>query len=499
MGLLAADATAQTGGRVPWQAKPGSQAAVPSSVAQPIAAPAMTTAPASAMSRRSRATPVSQLTTEVVSGGEGVGESVFDDAPMTGPMVAGPGPVVGPDGLVGPPIDGGCASCGGGGCATCDVGSPWDGAPYDNNPYFGPLESRLWLRTEYLMWWLEESSVGPLVTTSPEGTARTIAGVLGRNTTSILYGNDTLGDESRDGLRVSFGLRPTECSPWGVEASYFKLDDGDEMFHAESEDGLPILARPFNNLQAEAIGDAGAADALLIAYPNVAEGSIDVHSGTRLQGLEVLFRRRFYEQCDSQLDFLVGWRWARLDDELRVDNSITGTGQGGFVPVGTRLTMFDLFESENEFNGGEIGFSYQTQRCRWSMEALMKLAIGSTDTLVSVSGETTTRAGTATDTTPGGLLAQPSNIGQYENDDLTIMPELGVTFGYDITCRLKATFGYTFIYWSQVARSSEQIDFDINPTQFDDGELDGLARPSFPFCMNDFWAQGMNFGLEYKF
>lgn len=488
--LLVAEVEAQTGtNRAPWQGKPGGQTFRTDGPTTATPQPVVTSPNTSA--RRTSATPVSQLITTPMPDGEVYGESVFDDAPIAGP--AGPG-VVG-----GPVIDGGCAGGCSTGCNSCAVGTPWDGAPYDNNPYFGPLESRLWVRGEYLMWWLEESRVGPLVTTSPEGTARTIAGVLGRSSTSILFGNETLGDQARDGFRISFGLAPTECSPWGVETSYFNLGDDFERFHAESDDGLPILARPFNNLEAEAIGDAGSLDAMLIAYPSVAEGSIDVQSNTRFSGVEVLFRRRVYDDCMSQLDFLVGWRWARLDDELRVDNFITGTGQGGFVPVGTRLTMFDLFESENEFNGGQIGFVYRTQRCRWSMEALMKLAIGSTDTEVTVFGETTARAGTETDTTAGGLLAQPSNMGVYENDDLTFVPELGVTIGYDITCRLRATFGYSLIYWSQVARASEQVDFDINPTQFDEGTLTGLARPSFPFCTNDFWAQGMNFGLEYKF
>lgn len=79
------------------------------------------------------------------------------------------------------------------------------------------------------------------------------------------------------------------------------------------------------------------------------------------------------------------------------------------------------------------------------------------------------------------------------------MPELGITLGYDFTCRLRATFGYTFLYWSKVARPGEQIDTELNPSQFPPGTLVGAPHPQFVFHTSDFWAQGLNFGLEYRF
>ena len=46
------------------------------------------------------------------------------------------------------------------------------------------------------------------------------------------------------------------------------------------------------------------------------------------------------------------------------------------------------------------------------------------------------------------------------------MPELGVTLGYQLNPCWRATLGYTFIYWSRVARAGDQIDRDINPDLF---------------------------------
>lgn len=63
----------------------------------------------------------------------------------------------------------------------------------------------------------------------------------------------------------------------------------------------------------------------------------------------------------------------------------------------------------------------------------------------------------------GGLLAQRTNIGTYRRDQFAIVPELGVTLGLRIAPRMRATFGYSFLYMSRVARPGEQIDLDVNP------------------------------------
>jgi len=126
---------------------------------------------------------------------------------------------------------------------------------------------------------------------------------------------------------------------------------------------------------------------------------------------------------------------------------------------------------------------------------------GATHTdLTLISGQTVRtvpNAGSAT--SAGGLLSQPSNIGTHEFDNFTMVPELGITLKYDITCNLQATFGYTFLYWSQVARAAEQIDTDVNLTQQPPGPVTGDLRPRTLEVENDFWAQGLNVGLEYTF
>ncbi len=59
------------------------------------------------------------------------------------------------------------------------------------------------------------------------------------------------------------------------------------------------------------------------------------------------------------------------------------------------------------------------------------------------------------------------------------------------------------LWISTVARAGEQIDPVINVSQFPirsgDGPLAGRARPAPKFHGTDFWAQGLNFGLELRY
>ncbi len=79
------------------------------------------------------------------------------------------------------------------------------------------------------------------------------------------------------------------------------------------------------------------------------------------------------------------------------------------------------------------------------------------------------------------------------------MPEIGLTLGYDLTPRLKATVGYTLLYWSDVARPGDQIDLNVDPAQLAGPHQTTGAKPAFVLHTSDFWAQGLNLGLDYRF
>ncbi|MGA2617385.1 MAG: BBP7 family outer membrane beta-barrel protein [Thermoguttaceae bacterium] len=380
------------------------------------------------------------------------------------------------------------ADCTPGRCGPGCCGPGWCG-PCD--PCYSPLHGCLWVRGEYLLWWTRGSALPPLVTTSPAGTTPDVAGVLGQPGTRVLFGDQTVNTDVHSGERITLGYWFEPCHCIGIEASYLGMGREATSFFAASPE-TPIVARPYFDTQTDT------QSAMLIAHPDFLRGSVNVDAATELQAVEVLLRPNlFWRPCD-RMDFLVGWRNARLDESLRISQFSEWTASQGQIVAGTTKSLFDLFDTENQFQGAELGVVYQQHIGRWSLETLMKLGLGNTHSRVLIDGMTTTtvpNGGTTTFT--GGLLAQQTNIGQHDKNQFSMIPELGVTAGCDLTCRLRATFGYTFLYWSRVARSADQL--DPNVSQLPPEAPTGAHRPAFAFVTNDFWGQGVNFGLEYRF
>ena len=92
--------------------------------------------------------------------------------------------------------------------------------------------------------------------------------------------------------------------------------------------------------------------------------------------------------------------------------------------------------------------------------------MGQTHTEVLINGWTTVISNGNSVGYSGGQLALPSNMGTHSSQQFSVMPEIGFTLGYDLTPRLKATAGYTLLYWSNVARPGDQIDLNLDQGQF---------------------------------
>ena len=139
-----------------------------------------------------------------------------------------------------------------------------------------------------------------------------------------------------------------------------------------------------------------------------------------------------------------------------------------------------------------------------TVDFLGKIAMGDMQQDVEINGATSVfRPNGSTTVFKGGLLALRSNIGSHEQDELACIPEIGVNIGFQLTRSLKARVGYSFLWVSTVARAGEQIDPVINVTQFPilsaNGPLVGPARPALKFAETDFWAHGLNVGLELSY
>ena len=387
-------------------------------------------------------------------------------------------------------VDAGPSFWGDDSCAgACPNGTCADGCGCAPGRYgcCGPF----WFRGDYLLWWSKGYHVPPLVTTSTDPAD---GGILGEPTTSILFGDEEIDFGSQSGGRFWIGCWFDPCRVRGVEFGYFFLGEGSTSFHAASdEDGEPLLSRPFFDTELHE------QNAEPISYPDMWAGEVDVSATSQLYGLEALYRRCLRDSCASRLDFLVGYRYLHLEEGLRITDDLEVIGPGTPYAVGTTVEQLDRFDTTNTFHGAELGIVGRTCLCRWSLELLMKLALGGTRSEAFIDGQTTVTYQGSSTTYDGGILALDSNRGAYSTNQFAVVPELGITLGYDLSSRLRATFGYTFLYWSQVARPGDQIDLDVNPLLLPPAQAGGAQRPEFRWVTDDFWAQGMNFGLEYCF
>lgn len=396
--------------------------------------------------------------------------------------------------------DGSCNDACTGACGgVCSGGCGGNGESGLFNGLFGRLVNRGrgragggWLDIEYLLLWNKERFVPILATTSEPGTPFASAGVLGEPTTSVLYGGGLIGGDPYSGFRISGGRWVDPERTLGI-GSRFWLAGGEEDFSASSDEaGNPILARPFFDT------DAGAQDALVVAYPGSSHGSINVTAENRVRGFDVYFRKLLLSGYCNRFDVIGGYHHSSVEDTVDIQNSLISDDDTR-IPRGSQIDTQDIFEVDNQFHGGFVGLMAEAEDGRLSWNMLAKVAFGNMNQEATISGSTTSSVpGAGSSTSDFGLLALPSNIGRFDQDEFAIVPELTVSMAYNVSNNFAVQLGYTFIYWSEVALAGDMIDTTINTTQLT-GPLVGDSRPSASLTSDGFWYSGLSIGGRLRF
>jgi hypothetical protein len=445
---------------------------------------------------------------------------VDDKAPMPpGPVLSGgttngaiplppPTPlnqyVPAPDGMFGGPVVSGPVASGpipgGVPCPDCVP------APGAVDPSLAPLPGGVFVppthptgyllnfNAELLMWWIQNGNVPPLLVT----------GVPLPNTAignpQTVVGNSWITGQERVGGRFTFGWWFSPCRNWGLEASYFFLGQRDAVTSL-SDPGTGVLARPY--LLPTPMGLAPQFE--IIAYPGLSGGSFVSSASNSLWGADINLKKNLWLGCCARLDMLYGFRYLNFEESLLIEERFMALPGSAFA--GASGAIMDQFETSNNFYGGQMGLNAELRRGRWSLNLLTKVAMGTTQQTVGISGSQVI-TGNGVNAIPGmypGLLAQPSNIGRHTRDVYSVVPEVGVNVGWQMTNHVKLFVGYNLLYWSNVLRAGDQIDpvLDVVPSRNAAGaavapliQRPGAVRPMVPFKESDLWAQGINFGLQ---
>ncbi len=433
--------------------------------------------------------------------------------PPPGPMYPNPGAYAAPSFQPGPPMPGSGGSTG--------------GAPH------------WWTSLDYLLYFAKGQPANfPLLTTS----APSDQGLLGRPSTLVLAGGSDLSYNPVNGFRINAGFFGDADRRYGFESSATVLEHKANVTDVSSATNIPTLARPFIDST-----NVRLTSSQVIANPNFGQGRAVVGTTNQTFWIEAngvvnLYRSEPGTKWSFNLDFLAGYRYLQVQEDLDINTSTTLNqaptvtpifAQGPFgvltqvgtsvapanVPFGgvtisppASIVVQDSFKVVNRFNGGQVGLRGEARYGMFTTSTTVKFAFGNMNERLEINGNSgysdlsrpnPNTGGVNTGSAFGGLYANASNIGRYNHDEFAFIPEININVGLNVTRGITAYLGYNFLYINNIARPSDQINPIVNgatvPSSPNYGALNRPIVPRQIFSQDEFWLMGVNFGLSMRY
>ncbi len=376
--------------------------------------------------------------------------------------------------------------------------------------YQEPLESpddvTPWFSADYLLWRIRKGPLPvPLVTTGSVSDA--VPGAIGQPHTAILYGSHDIDFHPTSGLRLNAGVDFDADVLIRIEGGYFALEKRSQSASfGSNSSGSPLLARPL--FDAFGFGEFDEA----VSYPGLFSGRTDIVSTSQLEGWDANVSFSVFRTEGFAAMVLLGFRTLDLNERLTVVDRLTPLTAGALnfrgpaVGPPSTLSDFDSFHTTDTFYGAQIGGRVVYRLGDFSVEAVGKLALGSTQELTVIQGSTTLQKSVSAVpvTAKGGILAEPTNIGRHFYQVFSGVPEGTLNLGYQVTSWFQMRLGYTGLYWAEVQRPGSVIDRTVNLNQIVSDQRfgtlkGGKSRPTFTPQQSDFWAQGVTLGFVFTF
>lgn len=359
--------------------------------------------------------------------------------------------------------------------------------------------SPFWARIEALLWYMEGYATPELVSRSPGGTPQNMAGVLGNDSTRLLFGNNDIGDDLRVGGRLETGFWFDPCRKFGIQADFFALGGGGDtvVFHGN---GVDAFARPFFNTDP----NINAQDSQIFAMPGLAEGSVRFNTSSNVISASPALRWNLsccQDPCGTRsrrVDFLLGYRFFRVDEEFAAQEILIPTD--GIYVAGTRLELNDRITSENEFHGLELGLNHMHQRGKWMLDIATLFAVGEVQRSVTLDGSTRVTVPGFQDTTlPGGFYLGPNDVGRYQDRDYAVIPQVRTSLSFCMGCNWRLGVGYNFMYLSSMFRPDSYLNTSFDGSRLARAPVIGVVGNSPATPKRDLFLHGANVNLTYNF
>lgn len=360
---------------------------------------------------------------------------------------------------------------------------------------------------EYVLWFLAGArDSATLATSGAPGTAG--SGSLGNAVDPLHTGGPA------SGARLALGYWATQPNFWfpggvrdfGIETVFFFVGQRSSGFDNEMS---PSIYRPFFDLNTHT------ESAFIVSAPGLSTGGIFVNSQASIWGAEAnLWKNVYFDYpgTTATVNLMAGFRYLHLTDQLDIVSSsafntaIVGfPGYAGFA--GNLLQVSDSFGTHNDFYGGQIGVSTSWRPMpNLIVDGAFKLGLGITNQDLTIAGnQLRTFANGTQQLYQGGLLALPSNIGHYNENRFSQVPELDLKLSVPLTPNLRIYTGFSTLYWNRVLRANQQIDTNIDVAQIPNfpgavgAPPTSLHQPGVPFRESDLWVLGISVGLEVRY
>lgn len=347
---------------------------------------------------------------------------------------------------------------------------------------------------EFLLRWFKPvcASVPVVAIGNPQAP---IPGALGQPGTQVVVGGDPphkFEFPATPGLQLTAGWSRGDGAI-GLEVSGFLMEQAANSQHfAADPTGFPHSYLPYQ-------APDNRPQALPSTIPGVVTGSSLAVGSTKLWGVESDLTVPFTLPCEGYRlhgRFLVGGRYLDLTDRVRISNALRLVADPSAFAFGA-----DQFSTHNRFAGPQVGTTLGLGWGQWSVALTTKLAAGLTHQLHNIEGAPLLGGSVVSPLlVPGPLLVQPSNVGRESARRVTLVPEIGVTTQLALTSWCSVSLGYSLLYWNKVLCPGDQMSPLVNPTQLPfRGPVQGPLDPKPVFVHTDYFAQGLNLGLELRF
>ena len=268
-------------------------------------------------------------------------------------------------------------------------------------------------------------------------------------------------DQFQGGFGLSLGRWFGESNRNGIDASMFTL--------ANTTRGV-----------------TGTAPGMLVLFPDgTAQGNPQVAvlpPGTPVTGLfpatlstwfigaDVNFRHNLYCSPNARLDFVGGYRFAYLRDELYLGDEPDPDHDNHRA---NRAAV------ANQFHAKQFGLAGEYRAGNWFVAGTAKAAFGVVISQITATGLFTGAEGA----TPAGAFDRLAALTSATHTRFGVLPTANVAVGRQLGKHSRAFVGYSFQYLSGVTRLGDVLNPTSGPTA----------------NHTDFWVQAVNFGLDFRY